>query len=219
MIFSLNKGRHTIKKIFCIILSICLVVLLWLGYVVWQINRTTSSDINPPVDVAIILGAALWGDVPSPGLRERLEEGLRLYHEGKFKNFIVTGGLDRPDMRYTEAQGMTQYLLDHGVPEEAIILENEATDTWENLLFSQQLMDKQGWTSAVIITHTYHGMRSLEIAKYLQYDEPKLGLAESKVLQMSVHKTREALAFTKWKMNELLMIIGFKSDETVNNVP
>ncbi|HEY2493523.1 MAG TPA: YdcF family protein [Paenibacillus sp.] len=218
MILASVKGRFTFKKIIFIILSICLVILLWLGYVIWQINRTTSSDINPRVDVGIILGAAMWGDVPSPGLRERLEEGLRLYQGGKFEYFIVTGGLDRPGMRLTEAQGMAQYLLEHGVPQEAVVLENEATDTWENLLLSQKLMDKHGWTSAVIITHTYHGMRSLKIAEYLQYDEPKLGLVESKVLQMSIHKTREALAFTKWKINELLMELGFKSDETVNNV-
>lgn len=208
MIFAFNKGRFTFKKIIFIILSLCLVIFLWLGYVIWQINVTTSSDITPPVDVGIILGAAMWGDVPSPGLRERLEQGLRLYHEGKFEHFIVTGGLDRPGMRFTEAQGMSRYLMEHGVPEGAIVLENEATDTWENLLFSQQIMEKQGWTSAVIITHTYHGMRSQEIAKYLQYDEPKLGLVESKVLQMSVHKTREALAFTKWKLNEILMNLG-----------
>ncbi len=217
MIRNGTKGSRIFKRILLIILIVCLFILTWLGYVFWKINSVHQSDSSQSVDVGIILGSSMWGDSPSPSLRERLDYGLKQYHAGKFDRIIVSGGLDQPDFQYTEAEGMRQYLLDHGVSDEAIIMENEATSTFENLLFSQHIMKKRGWNSAVIITHTYHGMRSLEIAAYLGYDHPLLSTTESEVLSMSFHKSREILAYSKWKLDEWMLRLGWKSLETVNN--
>lgn len=54
------------------------------------------------------------GAEPSPGLKERLEEALRLYRNGTVQRLIVSGGLDKPDFPYTEAEGMQRYLVDRG---------------------------------------------------------------------------------------------------------
>lgn len=212
-----TKGSHVFKKLMVIILIVCLLILAWLGYVLWKVNSVHDSEAIRKVDVGIILGSSMWGDSPSPSLRERLEYGLKQYNDGKFDHFIVTGGLDHPDLNFTEAEGMRQYLLDHGISDDSIVMENEATSTLENLQFSQLIMKQRGWDSAVIITHTYHGMRALEIAEYLGYDHPELATTESKVLRMSYHKSREILAYSKWKLDELKLRFGFKSLETVNN--
>ncbi|OAB44603.1 hypothetical protein PGLA_07540 [Paenibacillus glacialis] len=198
-----------IKRFLVIILIVCLLIFAWAGYVLWKINSVQHSDSSQSVDVGIILGSSMWGDSPSPSLRERLDYGLKLYHAGKFDRIIVSGGLDQPDFRYTEAEGMRQYLLDHGVSDAAIIMENEATSTLENLKFSQLIMKDRGWNTAVIITHTYHGMRSLEIAEYLEYDHPLLSTTQSEVLSMSYHKSREILAYSKWKLDEWMLRLGF----------
>lgn len=211
------KRHRAFKRILVFILIVCLLILSWLGYVLWKINHVQNSDMRESVDVGIILGSSMWGDSPSPSLRERLDYGLQQYHEDKFDHFIVSGGLDQPDFNFTEAEGMRQYLLDHGVSDEFIIVENEATSTLENLQFSQHIMEQRDWKSAVIITHTYHGMRSLEIAEYLGYDHPLLSTTESKVLRMSFHKSREVLAYSKWKLDELILRLGWKSFESVNN--
>ncbi|MNP74956.1 hypothetical protein D3C76_1719160 [compost metagenome] len=79
-------------------------------------------------------------------------------------------------------------------------------------------MNQRGFTSAVIITHTYHGMRALDIAEFLDYDNPQLATTESKVLSMAYHKSREILAYSKWKLDECLLRLGWKSLETVNNL-
>ncbi|MEI0737041.1 hypothetical protein VQ056_10785 [Paenibacillus sp. JTLBN-2024] len=44
----------------------------------------------------------------------------------------------------------------------------------------------------------------------MDYEDPKLGLTESKTLQMKYHKPREVLAYTKWKVDELLLWLGWK---------
>ncbi|MCJ8012569.1 YdcF family protein [Paenibacillus sp. KQZ6P-2] len=205
-----GKKRSPLKFIFSCVGVLVILGLLWTGFVWWKMDHVQSSSLNGTSDVGIVLGASMWGDTPSPGLKERLDEALKLYQEKKFSTLIVSGGLDKPEYKYTEAEGMRNYLVAHGVPEDSIILENKARSTYENLLYSKQIMDEHGYTSAVIITHQYHGMRSRDIANYLKYDHPQLGLTESQTLQMKYHKPREVLAYTKWKVDELLLWLGWK---------
>lgn len=203
-----KKGSWLKRGIYGLLVLFVLGV-LWSAFVFYQINRAENT-VTSEADVGIILGASMWGDHPSPGLRERLEHGLKLYNEGLYKAFIVSGGLDAPGLKYTEAEGMRNYLVEAGVPEADIILENNATSTYENLLFSQRIMQEHGWTSAIIVTHDYHGTRSLEVARTLGYDHPSLAITTSTVLPMAKHKSREILAYTKWTADKLLIALGLK---------
>ncbi|UQZ37179.1 hypothetical protein C2I18_28765 [Paenibacillus sp. PK3_47] len=179
--------------------------LLWCAVVFNKINSAVTSSPMAEADAGVILGMSMWGDVPSPGLKERLDYGLQLYREGKFGRFIVSGGLDQEGYKYTEGQGMRNYLVEQGVPDEDILMENEATSTYENLLFSKEIMDREGMASAIIITHSFHGTRALEIAEELGYTAPELGLTESAVMSMAKYKSREILAYTKWKLQQLFL--------------
>ncbi|MBY9082028.1 YdcF family protein [Paenibacillus sp. HN-1] len=176
--------------------------LIWSAYILILINGARTTEPMRKADAGIVLGMAMWGDQPSPGLRERLDYAIKLYKQGAYEHIIVTGGLDRAGYRYTEGQGMRNYLISQGIQDSAIRVENEATSTYENLLYSRTIMQQEGWTSAVIVTHTFHGRRALEIARYLGYDQPELGLTESETMSMFKYKTREILAYTKWKLQE-----------------
>ncbi|MFF2014969.1 YdcF family protein [Paenibacillus sp. NPDC058177] len=201
-----KRRRFRFKGPFLIGLAILIVLgLLWSGFALWNINRAKSTVPMHKADVGIVLGMSMWGDEPSPGLKERLDYGLKLYHNGMFPRFIVSGGLDRPEYKYTEAEGMRNYLVGAGVPEGDILIENAATSTYENLLFSREIMKKEGFTTSIIITHTYHGSRAMEIADALGYDKPELGLTESRVMSMPWNKSREVLAYTKWKIQQLFL--------------
>ncbi len=156
-------------------------------------------------DAGIVLGAALWNNRPSPGLKERLDLALAAYREGQFSAFIVTGGLDRNGSTLTEAQGMKQYLLEHGVPECAIVTENESTSTYENLRNAKRIMDERGWNTALILTHRFHGFRAAWIARALGYEPVQVRVVESRVLNVTYHRLREVLACTKWVVNGLLL--------------
>jgi uncharacterized SAM-binding protein YcdF (DUF218 family) len=182
-----------------------LLVLMWFVYVQWKIHQVEETVPHEPADVGIVLGAALWNNVPSPALRERLEKALELYEEGYFSHIIVTGGLDYNGSTITEAQGMKHYLSARGVPEAVIFTENLATDTYENLWFSREIMKQNGWETAIIVTHTYHGARSLEIAEFLGYENAVVSTTDSQVMYMPWHKTRETLAFTKWRLQKWLI--------------
>ncbi|MNL58964.1 hypothetical protein D3C87_1826490 [compost metagenome] len=104
---------------------------------------------------------------------------------------------------------MAKYLREHGVPSNAILLENKATNTYENLLFSKQIMEGHQLHTAVIITHTYHGRRAKEMAESLSYIDPQLSLVESKVLKKVPNNLREILAYSKWTLNKLGLPLGY----------
>lgn len=146
---------------------------------------------------AIVLGAALWDQQPSPALKERLNQALTLYQEGRVQYIILSGGLGNNGI--TEAEGMKKYLVDRGVPENHLVLEDRSSNTKENLKFTAEVLKKHKWTRLYLVTHDYHMYRALNYAR-------KAGISasaapvHSKVLFIPYHKTRECLALIKLKI-------------------
>jgi uncharacterized SAM-binding protein YcdF (DUF218 family) len=176
-----------------------------LYFIITHFDGTPKGDSPLQADVGIVLGATLWNNEPSPGLRERLDHGLELYRSGVFKSFIVTGGLDDNGATLTEAEGMRNYLIEQGVPADDIVMDSLSRSTYGNLVNSEQLMNNNGWGSAVIITHSYHGSRAANIAAKLGFKPVQVSVTDSKVLNLSYHDTREVLAYTKWLAMKLFL--------------
>ena len=175
----------------------------------WRIMHFTGVDASDPAlraDAGIVLGAALWNDRPSPGLRERLDQALALYRAGVFPHVIVSGGLDA-GAAITEAEGMRDYLVERGVPPDAVYLEQASRDTYENLAFSRKIMNAEGWRTAIIVTHRYHAARAADIAKTVDYEPVMVSTAESRVMNMAYHRARETLAFAKWQLTKLRLAL------------
>jgi len=196
----LDTPSWKIRLLLAVLLVLILLV-IWFSYVWWNISRTEKAAIPRQADVAIVLGAAVWGEHPSPGLRERLNLALSLYREGYVPYLLVSGGLGEGKTVH-EATVMKRYLKEQGVPEERILLENQARNTYENLLYSQRLMAQHQMESALIVSHGYHLARAMAIAKTLGIPAHPVG-AKSHVLVIPYHKTREALAYTKWHLSRL----------------
>ncbi|MFC5648414.1 YdcF family protein [Paenibacillus solisilvae] len=186
----------------------------WCAYLLWVINSYEVPKPIPKADAAIVLGASLWSDEPSPGLRERLEYAFNLYKHGNVQHLILTGGLDHNGSTLTEAEGMRNYLVEKGIPKERLVLENDARSTYENLLFSKPIAKKNGWDKLIIVTNDYHSPRSAEIADYLGYTNTAVLGFKSQVLSTARNQSREVLAFTKWKMDSLLLRIGLQMPDT-----
>ncbi|MFC4597962.1 SanA/YdcF family protein [Cohnella hongkongensis] len=151
-----------------------------------------------PSDVGIVLGARLWNDAPSPGLKERLDLAIELYRQGAFEHFIVTGGLDDGGATLTEAEGMRNYLVAQGVPSSAIRMDTLSRSTYENLVYARDIMESHEWRTAVIVTHRYHGSRAADIARTIGLSPVQVSVTDSRVLNVTYHQAREVLAYTKW---------------------
>lgn len=189
------------RGIFRCIVIVILLGVIWSGYNWNRIETTIENAIPRPANVGIVLGAAVWGDGPSPGLRERLEQALMLYEEGYVSKLLVTGGLGE-GKTITEAAVSKNYLVANGIPEEDILLEAKSTSTYENLLYSQQVMDEHDLRDALIISHDYHLARAMVMADSLGISASPVGTT-SHVLFGPYHKGREVLALTHWELSRL----------------
>ncbi len=105
-------------------------------------------------DVAIIPGNRVNPDgKPSSWLQARLDKTLDLYHQGLFKHVIVSGGFGKEG--FDEAVVMKQYLVDSGVPDQAVLVDPNGDDTYLTARNSAALMAVNGWTTALVVSQFY----------------------------------------------------------------
>jgi len=206
------RSRYrAVARLLRVMAWICALGAFWCAYLLWTINSYSAPKQYPQADTAIVLGAALWNDEPSPGLRERLDHALSLYKQGIVSNMILSGGYDHNGSKLSEAEGMRNYLVKQGVPKNRLVLEDRSTSTYENLLFSKPLAAERNWNKIIIVTHDYHATRAAEIADFLEYKEFTTSGFKSRVLSMARNQFREVLAITKWKVDAFSMLIGLRS--------
>lgn len=188
---------------------------LWSGYMLWLINGYSAKETYPAADAGIVLGAALWNDRPSPALRERLDYARTLLENGTVKTLILSGGHGGRASTLSEAEGMRNYLTEKGVPEDKLLLETQSTSTYQNLVFSGMLAEENGLVTYLVITHDYHAARAGEIAEYANLDLVGVAGMKSRVLNEFYNKSREVLAFTKWKLDWLTLSAGLRSPDSL----
>ncbi|TXK76346.1 YdcF family protein [Paenibacillus sp. N3.4] len=145
--------------------ALFLIALLYFVLMSWKVNYTWKHSQGTPSDCLIILGAAVWDGKPSPALRERLDIAVEAYRRGLAPNIIASGG--KSESEPSEAETMQKYLMEKGVPKEAILLEDQSRSTMENLENSQKIMKEKGFHKAVIVTHGFHAYRASLMAKSL----------------------------------------------------
>lgn len=92
-------------------------------------------------DYIIIHGAGLDGPRPTPLLAGRIDKALELWKkQHQHGKFVVSGGQGADEV-VSEAQAMRDYLLEKGVPGDAILMEDKSTTTWENLRYSLAIIN------------------------------------------------------------------------------
>ncbi|ANF98842.1 hypothetical protein AR543_14920 [Paenibacillus bovis] len=150
----------------------------------------------------IILGSGLKNGNQLPvTLQKRVETGLMYWQQHRNSKIIVSGGQGE-DETIPEAVAMRDYLLKQGVPSTAILMESRSTSTYENLLFSQKVMDTDryyapGTYHAIIVTSNYHMYRARYIAGQIGYTEYAGISCPSPLRKLPVSMLREYLAMIK----------------------
>jgi uncharacterized SAM-binding protein YcdF (DUF218 family) len=120
------------------------------------------SDLEP-ADAAVVLGAAVYRDRPSPVFRERINHAVELYRSGRVAYLIFTGGFG-PGDNFAEAEAARDYAIESGVPEERILIETVSTDTEENLSEAQKIVTAMGFERVLIVSDPLHMLRAMAIA-------------------------------------------------------
>lgn len=187
------------KKMRWIVLIPLLVVISG-GVGMWMVTSKWLDDgLEPKADgsneYAIVLGAKVKkGNIPSLSLQYRLEAALAYAVENPHVKLVVSGG-QGPDEDIEEAVVMKNFLLENGITEDRIIVENQSTSTYENLLFSQELLPDDV-DSITIITSDYHLYRAKSLASKLGWNTDVVAAETPEVVKSKV-RLRERAALLK----------------------
>ncbi|HSL76600.1 MAG TPA: YdcF family protein [Candidatus Limnocylindrales bacterium] len=133
------------------------------GYVAYRIWDQGNRDERPPADAIVVMGAAQYDGRPSPVFAARLDHAIELFHEGIAPRLIVTGGKQEGD-RTTEAASARIYAVQHDVPDEAILSEDQSRTTLQSIRGVAAVMRDQGIESAVFVSDPSHMLRVLRMA-------------------------------------------------------
>ena len=148
--------RRWLRRGFFLVLILVPLSIVALGGAVYWNARAAEPH---QADAIVVMGAAQYNGRPSRVFEARLEHALELYEQGYAPLIVVTGGKMAGDA-YTEAESATQYLVDRGVPADAILAENEGRDTWQSMLGVAAVLEGTDVDSLLIVSDGYHLLRS-----------------------------------------------------------
>jgi len=119
-----------------------------------------------PADAAIVLGAAAWGEEPSPVFAERIKHAIDLYHAGRVRYLIFTGGVGAQNP-LAESVVAGRYAVAHGVDPDDTWCEMTSRITWENLRGAKQIVDQQYLNRVLVVSDPLHMRRAMAMARDL----------------------------------------------------
>ena len=131
--------------------------------VAWSVSAASvllwgARDRARASEAIVVLGAAQYVGRPSPVLRARLDHALDLWQRGLAPRLIFTGGTGLGDTT-SEAAVSRIYALKHGVPDTAILMENEGRTTRESLAAVSAIMHARQMRTAILVSDPFHMLR------------------------------------------------------------
>lgn len=139
------------------LLAAVLAALLSFAVLLGVVLSGAHDSITGEPKVMVILGCKVesWG--PSILLQDRLDKALDYLEDHPDLTIVASGG-QGPDEHQSEAQCMYDYLTDHGVDGNQILLEDQSHNTWENIRFTQALLVQEGidTSQVLVVSNGFH---------------------------------------------------------------
>jgi SanA protein len=162
----MNKSQLELKRLFKFILRLT-VILLTSGILALLLPRVITTlyarsrlfDVEdaPQKRVAIVFGAQVMRNGnPSAALKDRVATAADLYFAGKVEKLLMSG--DNRFVDYNEPQGMKDYVMSLGVPEDAIVLDYAGRRTYDTCYRARDIFKVH---DAILVTSDYHQPRAI----------------------------------------------------------
>ena len=132
---------------------------------VWESNRSSYLE-ETTYQTAIVLGGyasedTKWQRTNFYEASGRLLYAIKLYQQDKVEKIILTGGSG--SLLYTrnkEADAVKKFLVQIGIPEQDILCDLKARNTYENAVYTKTLLDSINASNNVLITSAFHAYRA-----------------------------------------------------------
>lgn len=147
-------------------------LLFTVGYfILIAVNISLFSNINQTqkADAAIVLGAGIWNNEPSPVFKERINHSIFLYKKGYVKSIIFTGGTS-DNKTLSESYVAKMYAIKNGVATQDIFIEEKSKITQENLAFAKEIILQNNFSKILLVSDPLHMKRSMMMAKDLNLE-------------------------------------------------
>lgn len=155
------------------------------------LSKTSKILPSFDADYIIILGCAIRKNgTLTPLLKSRVDRALwfadwQKRDTGRDVIFVPSGGKGSDEIM-SEAAAMRNYLLEKGVDDDHILVEDKSTTTRENMIFSRKLIRERDEKGKVIFaTNRYHVLRSGYIASLTGF--PILGVGSRTVWYFNIN--------------------------------
>lgn len=176
------------------------VLLVYFGILHMKIMESSHQPIPEDAGYLIVLGARVKGNVPSLSLQYRIDRAADYLKLNGSTVAIVSGGRG-PGEDISEAEAMKQGLINQGIEEGRIIMEDESTSTSENIAFSKEFIPDPS-SIGLIVSNDFHLYRAVKMAEReglkvtgVPAKTPRIVLVKSYI--------REYLAITKYYLTQL----------------
>ncbi len=122
----------------------------------------------PSADAIVVLGGAIGAPRPPrvypdlSGAADRVWHAARLYRAGTAPVIVASGGtVPWRDQRFREAEAMQALLTTWGVPADAVLLESQSANTYQNATRTAKIAKRRGFERVLLVTSALHMRRAL----------------------------------------------------------
>ena len=164
LIFAIASKQSKQRKRYLI----CILIIFFFfsnGFIVGKIINSYEADYPRAAkfDVGIVLGGfsdlnKRNNEIAFNWAGDRLFQAIALYKKGQIKQILLSGGsANLIDRKIKEADLVIQYLKLIGIPDSAILIENQSRNTIENARYSLALIAKNNPKAKIlVITSAWH---------------------------------------------------------------
>lgn len=198
------RGRRTrgLPAVLKIIIGLIIAgFAVWTGLVAFVVVREMTVRPSRPEDTQaiIVLGAQVKEDgTLSLQLQWRLDKALEIWRQ--YPQPIVVCGAQGANEPVTEAAAMRQYLMENGISDADILVEDQSFNTRQNLKNARALLS-EGTDRVLIVTSIYHLPRAMALAEDAGFAPSGAG-SPVKWIYWPKNHYREALAWVKYWMQK-----------------
>lgn len=195
-----GKGKN--RRWLSVLLTLVLVGALFFSIMFGLVMVGAHDVIRGDPQVMIILGCRVMpGGEPSILLQDRLDTALDYLDDHPEMTVVVSGGQGSNEPT-SEAACMADYLEEHGVDSDQILLEDQSSNTKENLIYSRELLEEHGIVvlsdEVLVVSNGFHLTRAQMLAERYGYQSVSVLAAPTSHIPSRIQMyIREPLALAK----------------------
>jgi uncharacterized SAM-binding protein YcdF (DUF218 family) len=175
-------------------------------FVWWLADPLRVSATPVPADAIVVFAGGVGeSGRAGGGFQERVTQAIELYRAGHAPRMVFSSGFV---FTMREAEVMKAVAVANGVPADAIVLEEAATNTRENILFTKQILEAHGWRRVLLVSSPYH-MRRATLAWHRLAPEIEVTATPVPESQFYSHERGASLEQIRGLVHELAAIVQY----------